>query len=343
MKSSNLPKTDLAVFKSPKLLTKALLANAEPAYLFNGDCLKLLKAIPSNSIDLIITSPPYCIGKEYEKGWDIESFKKLHKTVIPQVVRILKPGGSMCWEVGYHVKNSTMQPLDFLVHGFVSSFDEMKLRNRIIWAYGHGLHGSRRFSGRHETILWYTKGDTYKFNLDPVRIPQKYPGKTYYNGPKKGEPSGHPLGKNPSDIWDDIPNVKANHIEKTLHPCQFPIALAERLILALSDQGDIVFDPFAGVFSTGVASLRRKRRFVGSELSNKYLEIGKTRLMATLNGSLRVRELEKPIFIPQKGSKVATAPEHFATFHSNPELTERLREDQVTDPLILPLFETDIE
>ena len=120
----------------------------------------------------------------------------------------------------------------------------LKLRNRIIWRFNHGLHASKRFSGRYETILWFTKSDSYTLNLDPVRVPSKYPGKLHFKGSKRGLPSGNPLGKNPSDVWEfvarewdeelwDIPNVKANHPEKTIHPCQYPIELIERCVLAL--------------------------------------------------------------------------------------------------------------
>jgi len=321
------------VYKLPIPAVQYIQDPSHTATIFHGDCLKLLKALPSNSIDFILTSPPYCIGKEYEKGMDIESFKSLHSLVLPEVARVLKDGGSMCWEVGYHVNAATILPLDFVVHDLVSKIPNMQLRNRIIWAYGHGLHSETRFSGRHETILWYTKGDQYEFDLDPVRVPQKYPGKTHYKGPKKGEPSGNPLGKNPSDVWDDIPNVKANHIEKTAHPCQFPVALAERLILSLAPEGGIVLDPFSGVSSTGVASIRCGCRYIGAELSANYVRIAEERLRATLEGTERVRELNKPIFTPEPGSKVATAPSHFVAAQSTLPATDDFCEAKAAEPV----------
>ncbi len=180
--------------------------------LYNGDCYNLLKQMPDESVDIIITSPPYCIGKAYESPQDdIETFKNQHKKIFPDIYRALKPGGSICWQVGYHITNSNVVPLDYFIYNiFVENSSKLKyplvLRNRIIWTFGHGLNSTQRFSGRHETILWFTKGNEYEFNLDNVRIPQKYPGKRAYKGPNKGKFSGNPLGKNPSDVWD-IPNV----------------------------------------------------------------------------------------------------------------------------------------
>ena len=141
----------------------------------------------------------------------------------------------------------------------------LKLRNRIIWHFDHGLHASKRFSGRYETLLWFTKSDSYTFNLDPVRVPSKYPGKRHFKGSKRGQPSCNPLGKNPADIWKivsmignrrcgDVPNVKANHVEKTIHPCQFPIELVERCVLALTNEDDWVLDQFSGVGSALLAA-----------------------------------------------------------------------------------------
>ena len=207
--------------------------------IYKGDCLNLLKEIPDNYCDLIITSPPYCMGKAYEDIHDdIDTFIEQQKVIFEDIYRVLKIGGSLCWQVGYHVAESEAIPLDYYVYqifgeGSKKYKDRLILHNRIIWTFGHGLNSIQRFSGRHETILWFTKGTKYSFDLDSVRVPQKYPGKRYYRGNKKGELSGNPLGKNPSDVWD-IPNVKANHVEKTQHPCQFPVAIPQRLIKALT-------------------------------------------------------------------------------------------------------------
>lgn len=120
--------------------------------------------------------------------------------MIEQLVRILREEGNLCWQVGNYIEHSEVFPLDIFYYDIFKA-KQLKLRNRIIWHFGHGLHASKRFSGRYETILWFTKSDSYVFNLDAVRVPSKYPGKTHYKGTNRGKPSGNPLGKNPSDIW----------------------------------------------------------------------------------------------------------------------------------------------
>ncbi|MDB5802865.1 MAG: site-specific DNA-methyltransferase [Betaproteobacteria bacterium] len=280
---------------------------------FNGDCEELLKRMPSNSVDLTISSPPYCMGKEYEVGSDVEDFIAGHGRLLPEIARVTKPGGSICWQVGYHVQKNHVVPLDYLIFDIMKQCPEIKLRNRIIWTFGSGLHCSKRFSGRHETILWFSKGDNYQFDLDAVRVPQKYPGKKASKGARKGEFSGNPLGKNPSDVWD-IPNVKANHVEKTEHPCQFPVALAVRCIRALTTRGDLVFDPFCGVMSSGVAALAEGRRFLGAEMNQKYLDIGAQRIKDLADGVPDYRPLEQEVYQPNGKDSVSSTPAHFISY-----------------------------
>ena len=277
--------------------------------LFDMDVEKLLDALPEKPIfDLIVTSPPYNIGKEYEKKTSIDEYAKWQERIIKKLYARLKVNGSICWQVGSYVENNEVLPLDYI---FAPIFQDlnMHLRNRIIWHFGHGLHSKKRFSGRYETVLWYTKSDEYTFNLDSVRIPSKYPGKRHSKGPNKGELSGNPLGKNPEDVWE-IPNVKSNHIEKTTHPCQFPVGLIERLVLSLTNEGDLVFDPFAGVGSTGVAAIIHKRNFWGSEYIDDYIEIAEDRLQKSLDGTIKYRPFDKPIFDSAK-SKLSYEPEEW--------------------------------
>jgi adenine-specific DNA-methyltransferase len=282
----------------------------KPYVLYRGDGLRLLKKLPDDSVDLTLTSPPYCIGKSYETSTTVDDFVDTHMSVLPEVVRVTKPGGSVCWQVGYHVKRREIQPLDYYIFDVMRMFPEMKLRNRIIWQFGHGHHDRSRFAGRHEVILWFTKGDDFLFDLDAVRVPQRYPGKRHYKGPKKGQFSGHPFGKNPSDVWE-IPNVNANHKEKTDHPCQFPIGLAERIIKALSPANGIVLDPFSGVGTTGAAAALHGRRFVGAEIVASYRTEAARRIRAALKGNLSYRPIDQPLLDPATTGSVGAKPDHF--------------------------------
>lgn len=284
--------------------------------LFKGDCFDMLQEMPDECVDLIITSPPYCMGKSYENPKDdIDTFTEKHKRLFPEMYRVLRDGGSLCWQVGYHIKDGVVTPLDFVIYDIIRNHmdkeisENMFLRNRITWTFGHGLNNTNRFSGRHEVILWFTKGNKYSFDLDSVRIPQKYPGKRAYKGDNKGEYSGNPLGKNPSDVWD-IPNVKSAHVEKTEHPCQFPVAIPQRLIKALSPVNGLVLDPFVGSGTSGIASILEGRKFVGSEMNDKYYEIAYDRTELALNGKIRVRE-DKPVSKPDKKQSVAKKPDNF--------------------------------
>lgn len=298
-------------------------ADAE-AVILEGDALHNLRALPGGLAKLIITSPPYNLGKAYEKATELESYLASLGPALDEMVRLLAPDGSLCWQVGNFVEDGEVFPLDMFYYPLFKSRG-LKLRNRIVWHFEHGLHATKRFSGRYETLLWFTKGDEYTFHLDRVRVPSKYPGKTHYKpGEKYGKPSGNPLGKNPSDKWRivvqdwerelwDIPNVKANHPEKTIHPCQFPIELVERCVLALTDEGDWVLDPFSGVGSALLAALKHRRRALGCEKELAYVEIARQRISDLYCGKLRYRELGKPVYQPTGREKVARVPEEWFT------------------------------
>lgn len=256
-----------------------------------------LRELADESMKLIVTSPPYNLGKEYEKRTPLNRYLAEQAKVIAECVRVLHPQGSICWQVGnYIAPDGEVVPLDialyplFKQHGLV-------MRNRIIWHFGHGLHCSKRFSGRHETILWFTKNGAYTFNLDPVRVPSKYPEKKYFKGPKAGQLSGNPLGKNPSDVWA-IPNVKSNHCEKTDHPCQFPVELVERLVLSLTDVGDSVLDPYMGVGSTIIAAIMHERHGYGCDTDSHYVSTAWERVHLYRAGLLKTRPMNRPVFDP---------------------------------------------
>ncbi|MCE5331117.1 MAG: site-specific DNA-methyltransferase [Bacteroidales bacterium] len=287
----------------------------------NDDCLSALRKIEDEKFDLIITSPPYNVGKSYETKTSIEKYLETQDEIISELIRTLSKKGSICWQVGNYVDKGEIFPLDIYYYQIFKKYG-LKLRNRIIWHFGHGLHASNRFSGRYETILWFTKSDDYIFNLDNVRVPSKYPGKLHFKGDKKGTPSGNPLGKNPSDIWEiiandwetamwDIPNVKSNHPEKTTHPCQFPIELVERCVLALTDESSWVLDPFAGVGTTVIASIKNNRNAIGIEKEDEYCDIAKERINELKEGNLKMRPINKAIHVPSGNDKVSQVPKEW--------------------------------
>lgn len=289
--------------------------------LYLGDARHVLSDFAEDSIDLVVTSPPYNVGKEYEIKSSIETYLETQESILRELVRVLSPTGSICWQVGNYVEKGEIFPLDIYYYQLFKKLG-LKLRNRVIWHFGHGLHASKRFSGRYETILWFTKSDDYKFNLDAVRVPAKYPGKRHFKGPNKGKPSGNPRGKNPSDVWEvlvsdwatlvwDIPNVKANHPEKTVHPCQFPVELVERCVLAMTDPGDRVIDPFAGVGSTLLAALKHDRIAIGIDKEEPYLIEAIERIRRFQAGTLKTRPMTQKVYQPSGKEKVSKVPDEW--------------------------------
>ena len=263
-----------------------------------ADNLMFMRPLPSASMQLIVTSPPYNLGKTYESRTPLDAYVQSQAQVISECVRLLHPRGSLCWQIGNHVRKGEIFPLDIVLYPLFHEHG-LKLRNRIVWHFEHGLHCSKRLSGRYETILWFTKGDDYIFDLDSIRVPSKYPGKKYFKGPKAGQLSCNPLGKNPSDVWI-FPNVKNNHVEKTIHPCQFPIELVERLVLALTEPRGAVFDPYMGVGTAVIAALRHERIGYGCDIVEDYVDVAWQRVHALRAGTLRTRPMNKPIYDPTK-------------------------------------------
>lgn len=308
---------DLPILRGPATISTEFDESAD-VVLYGGDVNAFVDTLPDHCVKLIVTSPPYNLGKAYEDRIAIEAYLEQQAETIQKLVRVLHPQGSICWQVGNFVEEGEVFPLDIYYYPIFKRLG-LFLRNRIVWHFGHGLHTSKRFSGRYETILWFTKGKTYTFNLDPVRVPSKYPGKRHYKGPNKGKPSGNPMGKNPSDVWQgliaeweegfwDIPNVKSNHPEKTIHPCQFPVELVERCVLALTNEGDWVFDPYAGVGSALVAAVKHGRKAMGSEKELAYAEIARERIASFSQGLLSLRPMGKPVHKPTGNEKVTQPP-----------------------------------
>ena len=261
-----------------------------------ADNLAFMRDLPDDSMMLVVTSPPYNLGKTYERRSSLESYVQMQARVVAECVRVLHPRGSLCWQVGNHVSGGEVFPLDVILYR-VFKDRGLKLRNRIVWHFEHGLHCSKRLSGRYETVNWFTATDDYVFDLDPIRVPSKYPNKRYFRGPRRGELSGNPMGKNPGDVWI-FPNVKNNHVEKTVHPCQFPVELVERLVLALTRPGDSVLDPYMGVGSSVVAALMHGRAGYGCDTVPEYVDVAWDRVHALRAGRLRTRPMGKPVYDP---------------------------------------------
>jgi DNA modification methylase len=301
-------------------------SQAKKVRFLEGDALEVLRSIPASQFDLVVSSPPYNIGKDYERSANLSFDEYLDwlDSVIEALIDRLADTGSICWQVGSYIRNGEIYPLDIY---FYNSFKKrgMRLRNRIVWRFNFGLHSAKRFSGRYETILWFTKSDNYTFNLDAVRVPQLYPGKRHPSWKEgAGSPSGNPRGKNPSDYWEfcasnyfddnpiwDIPNVKANHPEKTFHPCQFPIELAERCILALTKPGGTVLDPFVGTGTSVIAAVKHNRIAVGIDNNPNYLDLARKRLKSFQRGELKMRPSGRAVLRVPTNHKVARLPDEW--------------------------------
>jgi adenine-specific DNA-methyltransferase len=300
--------------------------DCEPvARLITADALAGLKHVVNESVRLVVTSPPYNIGKSYERDTklSLEGYIDWLKPIISAIHDKLTADGSVCWQTGNFVRDGEVFPLDLFCYQVFTDLG-FKLRNRVIWRFNFGLHATKRFSGRYETLLWFTKSDEYVFNLDPIRVPQLYPGKRHASSKgkeKAGKPSGNPKGKNPSNFWTfsardafvdnpvwELPNVKASHPEKTVHPCQFPHELVERCILAFTDIGDVILDPFLGVGTSAIAAIKAGRSAIGIDKESAYITIAQTRIDALRRGELKLRPSGLKVRVPTKGEAVAKVP-----------------------------------
>lgn len=253
-----------------------------PAYedddvlIYAGDCVDLLRLLDDESIPLTVTSPPYNIGKEYEKVLDIEDYLGWVEKWTNLVHSKTTSTGSFWLNLGYvSLENRAKAiPLPYLLWDRIPFF----MVQEIIWNYGAGVAGKKFFSPRNEKFNWYVKDpDTYTFNLDSVRDPNvKYP-----NQKKNGKLRCNPLGKNPTDVWQ-IPKVTSGRDrsskERTAHPAQFPIELVKRVILASSNPSDLVLDPFLGSGSTVEAALRTGRKAIGFEIDPSYIDMAVQRV-----------------------------------------------------------------
>ncbi|MCT0104231.1 DNA-methyltransferase [Proteus mirabilis] len=254
---------------------KNILGN--PAYenenviIYGMDCLEGMRRIPSEIIDLSVTSPPYNIGKEYEDILSVDEYILWCSEWMSELHRLSKKDGSLWLNVGYlEVENKGLAvPIPYLLWDKT----EFYLIQEIVWNYSAGVACKKRLSPRNEKILWYVKNpENYKFNLDEIRDPNvKYP-----NQKKNGKLKCNPLGKNPSDVWQ-IPKVTSgknrSSKERMDHPAQFPLEMIDRIIKAGSNPGDTIIDPFMGSGTTAISALKNGRKVIGFEKNSDYINI----------------------------------------------------------------------
>lgn len=244
--------------------------------LFCGDSLELQRKITEKIFNIIITSPPYNIGKEYEIPMSLEEYINWSANWISDATSLLSPTGAMLLNLGYvSVENRGRAiPLPYLLWDKIP----MYLNQEIVWNYSAGVACKNYLSPRNEKVLWYVKDSaSYTFNLDAIRDKNvKYP-----NSKKNGKLRVNTLGKNPSDVWE-IAKVTTgfnrSSSERTSHPCQFPLDLINRLVLGFSNAEEIVFDPFVGSGTTFEACIQNNRFCVGFEIRTDYCEIAKRRI-----------------------------------------------------------------
>lgn len=248
----------------------------ERTAIYHGDCVEVMAQIPQNSVDLTITSPPYNIGKEYEKIQDVNKYIEWCVTWLRNIYNITVNNGALALNVGYLEvpEKGYAVPIPYLLWDKTPFY----LHQEIVWNYGAGVASRKRLSPRNEKVLWFLKdSQEYTFNLDPIRDPNvKYP-----NQKKNGKLKCNPLGKNPSDVWQ-IPKVTSgknrSSQERAPHPAQFPLELINRLTKGFSNEGDIIFDPFLGSGTTAESSILNNRYIIGIEINKEYISYAKDRL-----------------------------------------------------------------
>ncbi|MDY3848545.1 MAG: DNA methyltransferase [Prevotella sp.] len=244
-----------------------------------GDCLSELKSIKDNSVDLIIADPPYNVGKDYGNSSDKQDFEEyieFTRNWLAECRRILKSSGTIYVFIGFRYISYLYQIME----------KELGLNfiNWISWHYTQGIGKTKGFSPRHDDILMFSKSENYKFNLDAIRIPQKYYRKI-----------NNMRGANPGDVWE-ISHIHYCQKGRQPHPTQKPEALIERMVLASSDEGDLVVDPFSGSGTTLRVCQQLKREAIGIEVNEQFVEQTKERLACPFEGfdSIDERMLRVP-------------------------------------------------
>lgn len=252
--------------------------------IIQGDCLEVLKQIPANTIDLIVADPPYNLGKNYGNNHDLigfEEYMHFSRKWLQLAHEKLKPTGTIYVCMGVRFVSYLYHILDQEIGMYFNSW--------ITWHYTQGIGKTKGFSPRHDDILMFTKSEKFKFNLDNVRIPQKY-----------YRERNNMAGANPGDVWQ-FSHVHYSNPEREDHPTQKPEGLIERIILASSDENDSVLDPFLGSGTTARVCQQLNRNCIGIELNPAFVEMAENRLEKTFTGfdTIDLRITRKPKNLPE--------------------------------------------
>jgi site-specific DNA-methyltransferase (adenine-specific) len=226
-----------------------------------------MKTIPDETIDLIVTDPPYNLNKDYGNDFDKQDKKEYLEFSIKwlkEAKRVLKSTGTIYVFMGMRFISYIYQILEEEL-GFI-------FNSWISWNYTQGIGKTKGFSPRHDDILMFTKTNNFTFNLDAVRVPQKY-----YRS------INNMRGANPSNVWE-FSHVHYCQENRQDHPTQKPEALFERMILASSNEGETVLDPFCGSGTSLRVCQQTARKCIGIELNENYIKITNNRLAQQFNG-----------------------------------------------------------
>ncbi len=240
--------------------------------ILHGDCLELLHTLEDESVDLVITDPPFNIGKKYNIYQDQrDDYTSWCETWLEECVRTLKPGGAL-YLINYPENNALLLP-------YLDSV--MTFRRWLVWNFPAWVTSPSNYTRSHYSILYHTKGEPAMFNREDILEPYKALSNSRIKRLiKKGFNLSNLTGRTPWDVFEhDI--VRGGSKENTEHPCQIPEDLLEMFIRASSNEGDVVLDPFSGSFSTGVTAKKCGRASINIEMDEHYCEIGRKRLAKT--------------------------------------------------------------
>lgn len=232
-----------------------------------GNTAELLKTLETESIDLIVADPPYNLGKDYGNNHDLKGFEEyilFTREWLSEAKRVLKPEGSIYVFMGVRFISYLYDIMDRDLKLFFNSW--------IVWHYTQGMGKTKGFSPRHDDILVFNKGKNFTFNLDDIRVPQKF-----------YRERNNMRGANPGDVWQ-FSHVHYSNPNRQNHPTQKPEGIIERIVLASSNKGDIVLDPFSGSGTTLRVCQQLGRKAIGFELNPEYVAMTEQRLSEPFSG-----------------------------------------------------------